>query len=102
MGLLEANHSPRCPGIGKFTIADDSIVSDSDLGVNFFLDETSRGRPRAECCTELLLELNPEVQGHWWPKPKVSPMAVSTFNSPHLVLTRDLVLIQLWRPTPNG
>ncbi|KFH42334.1 NEDD8-activating enzyme E1 regulatory subunit-like protein [Hapsidospora chrysogenum ATCC 11550] len=64
------------PGIGKFTIADEAIVSDSDLGVNFFLDESSRGRSRAECCTELLLELNPEVEGHWWPEPNAS----STFD----------------------
>ena len=62
-------------GIGKFTIADEAMVSDSDLGVNFFLDEGSRGRSRAECCTELLLELNPEVEGQWWPEANVRPMA---------------------------
>lgn len=76
IGYLETDHSPRCSGIGKFTIADDAIVSDSDLGVNFFLDENSRGRPRAECCTELLVELNPEVQGDWWPKPNVRPYRI--------------------------
>ncbi|KAH8172618.1 thiF family protein [Sarocladium implicatum] len=56
------------PGIGKFTIFDDTIVSDADLGVNFFLDLESRGQSRAKCCTDLLLELNPEVQGNWFPK----------------------------------
>ncbi|KAL7933570.1 hypothetical protein V8C35DRAFT_322490 [Trichoderma chlorosporum] len=53
------------PGIGKFTIADDAVVQDVDLGVNFFLDESSLGKSRAQCCTELLLELNPEVDGVW-------------------------------------
>ncbi|KAL5086334.1 hypothetical protein Trisim1_009208 [Trichoderma cf. simile WF8] len=53
------------PGIGKFTIADGAVVQDVDLGVNFFLDESCLGKSRAQCCTELLLELNPEVDGVW-------------------------------------
>ncbi|KAI1801843.1 hypothetical protein F4811DRAFT_563673 [Daldinia bambusicola] len=56
------------PGIGKFTIADDALVDEPDLGVNFFLDESCLGKPRSECCTKLLQELNPEVQGEWFPK----------------------------------
>lgn len=47
---------------------DEAIVNDGDLGVNFFLDESCRGRSRAQCCADLLLELNPEVSGHWYPK----------------------------------
>ncbi|KAI8958928.1 hypothetical protein F5Y11DRAFT_20063 [Daldinia sp. FL1419] len=56
------------PGIGKFTIADDALVNEADLGVNFFLDESCLGKLRSECCTKLLQELNPEVQGEWFPK----------------------------------
>ncbi|KAK1975852.1 ThiF family protein [Colletotrichum cereale] len=56
------------PGIGKFTIADDAVVDEADLGVNFFLDESHLGKSRAQSCTELLLELNPEVQGDWYPQ----------------------------------
>ncbi|KAI3323565.1 hypothetical protein HD806DRAFT_544292 [Xylariaceae sp. AK1471] len=56
------------PGIGRFVIADDAVVNEADLGVNFFLDESCLGRLRSECCTKLLLELNPEVQGDWYPK----------------------------------
>lgn len=56
------------PGIGRFTIADAAKVAEADLGVNFFLDEDSLGKSRAQSCTELLLELNPEVQGDWFPK----------------------------------
>lgn len=52
-------------------IADDAVVEEADLGVNFFLDEACLGRSRSECCTKLLLELNPEVQGEWYPKNKV-------------------------------
>ncbi|KAG6042295.1 hypothetical protein E4U41_000039 [Claviceps citrina] len=56
------------PGIGSFTIADEATVTDADLGVNFFLDETCVGKSRALCCRDSLVELNPEVQGDWFPK----------------------------------
>jgi amyloid beta precursor protein binding protein 1 len=59
-------------GIGKFTIYDDAVVNDADLGVNFFLDIDCLGQSRAKCCTDLLVELNPEVQGSWYPKSNVS------------------------------
>lgn len=57
-------------GIGKFTIADETVVSGADLGVNFFLDEESLGKSRAEACVRLLQELNPDVNGDWYPKTK--------------------------------
>ncbi|KKA28315.1 hypothetical protein TD95_003020 [Thielaviopsis punctulata] len=65
---VEALKNLVLPGIGHFTIYDPSIVTESDLGVNFFLDEESLGHSRAECCTNHLLELNPEVHGDWFPK----------------------------------
>lgn len=60
------------PGIGRYTIVDEKIVDESDLGVNFFVDEDSLGKPRSQCCAELLQELNPEVQSDWLPKQKES------------------------------
>lgn len=65
MGLL----TRRWLGVGGFSIFDDAIVEEADLGVNFFLDESSLGKPRAQCCAELLSELNPEVQSSWYPQP---------------------------------
>jgi len=59
------------PGIGRFTIYDDATVNEADLGVNFFLDESTVGKSRAQSCTELLVELNPEVEGEWHPKREV-------------------------------
>lgn len=59
-------------GIGKFTIADEELVNEADLGVNFFLDEDSLGKSRAEQCVKLLQELNPDVKGDWYPKLKVT------------------------------
>ena len=52
------------PGVGSFTIVDQAIVTDCDLGVNFFLDEESLGQSRAEESSRFLKELNPEVQVH--------------------------------------
>ncbi|OAQ62249.1 NEDD8-activating enzyme E1 regulatory subunit [Pochonia chlamydosporia 170] len=60
--------------IGKFVIADEAIVRDEDLGVNFFLDEDCLGKPRALCCVNRLVELNPEVSGDWYPKEDVSSL----------------------------
>ncbi|KAH6690461.1 ThiF family protein [Plectosphaerella plurivora] len=56
------------PGIGRFAIADAAKVDEADLGVNFFLDEASLGQSRAKVSAELLVELNPEVEGDWFPK----------------------------------
>ncbi|KAI5805112.1 hypothetical protein EDC01DRAFT_627005 [Geopyxis carbonaria] len=52
------------PGIGQFTIIDDRIVEEADLGTNFFLDEESLGKGRAERAATLLGELNPDTEGH--------------------------------------
>ena len=43
---------------------DDNTVSGSDAGNNFFLTQDSIGQPRAKCVTELLSELNEEVEGN--------------------------------------
>lgn len=51
------------PGIGNFTIQDSTVVSEADLGVNFFLEEEHLGGFRAEHTCNLLKELNPDVIG---------------------------------------
>ncbi len=51
-------------GAGQFTILDPAIVTEADLGVNFFLEEEDLGASRAECCCRLLQELNPDVTGN--------------------------------------
>ncbi|EFX03050.1 ubiquitin-like activating enzyme [Grosmannia clavigera kw1407] len=71
------------PGIGKFTIFDKATVQEEDLGVNFFLEEASLGKSRAQCCTELLLELNPEVQGDWYPKPEKDLTLIEEYGKQH-------------------
>lgn len=52
------------PGIGQFTLQDSSMVTEADLGINFFLDKHTVGTYRAESCARLLQELNPDVRAH--------------------------------------
>lgn len=52
------------PSIGRFTIADSATVTEADLGVNFFLETSSLGKPRAEETRTFLQELNPDVEGY--------------------------------------
>lgn len=53
-------------------------MKEADLGVNFFLDKSSLGELRSESCTKLLQELNPEVEGDWFPKKEVSDIFMYT------------------------
>ena len=62
---LETLKNLVLPGIGNFTILDSAVVSEADLGVNFFLEEQHVGGFRAEHTTNLLKELNPDVEGHF-------------------------------------
>ncbi|KAL8861767.1 MAG: hypothetical protein Q9178_001968 [Gyalolechia marmorata] len=52
------------PGVGSYTIVDDNIVAENDLGINFFLTDDSLGKSRAEETCKYLTELNPDVKGH--------------------------------------
>ncbi|CCX07335.1 hypothetical protein FPQ18DRAFT_381308 [Pyronema domesticum] len=91
------------PSVGKFTIIDDKIVTEADLGTNFFLDEESVGKSRAERTAALLEELNPDVKGAFMNdslsnllsskpelfKPSTSPfthiIVVSPFSTPDIL-----------------
>ncbi|KAF2866244.1 hypothetical protein BDV95DRAFT_584403 [Massariosphaeria phaeospora] len=66
---LETLKNLVLPGIGNFTIQDSAVVSEADLGVNFFLEEEHLGGYRAEHTCNSLKELNPDVQGHFVTEP---------------------------------
>uniref|UniRef100_A0A0X3PUH9 NEDD8-activating enzyme E1 regulatory subunit n=1 Tax=Schistocephalus solidus TaxID=70667 RepID=A0A0X3PUH9_SCHSO len=51
------------PGVGNFTIVDSALVTESDLGNNFFVTKAYLGKPRAQAVTELISELNQGVKG---------------------------------------
>ncbi|GAA5948295.1 hypothetical protein JCM3765_001356 [Sporobolomyces pararoseus] len=52
------------PGIGQFTILDDQLVTEKDLGTNFFLNKESLGKSRSEESVKFLKELNSDVKGN--------------------------------------
>ncbi|KAL1302584.1 hypothetical protein AAFC00_002962 [Neodothiora populina] len=49
-------------GIGSLTILDGGVVTEDDLGAQYFLREEDIGRNRAEAATPRLQELNPRVK----------------------------------------
>ncbi|KAF5013546.1 hypothetical protein FDECE_469 [Fusarium decemcellulare] len=83
------------PGIGRFTIADQAAVDHEDLGVNFFIDDSWLGKSRAEACTNFLLELNPEVQGEWYPKSQNDSFSLQELLSSSPTFTMILYALPL-------
>ncbi|BCS20415.1 NEDD8-activating enzyme E1 regulatory subunit [Aspergillus puulaauensis] len=77
------------PGIGGFTIVDPAVVTEPDLGVNFFLENESLGKSRAEETCRLLKELNPDVEGNF----KSKPIAEILQEDPGFLTQHKLVLI---------
>ncbi|PGH17081.1 hypothetical protein AJ80_04954 [Polytolypa hystricis UAMH7299] len=67
------------PGVGGFTIVDPAVVTESDLGVNFFVEEESLGKSRAEETCKFLLELNPDVEGDFSSKPILDLLQDASF-----------------------
>ncbi|KAF1994768.1 hypothetical protein P154DRAFT_475334 [Amniculicola lignicola CBS 123094] len=84
---LETLKNLVLPGIGQFTIQDSALVSEADLGVNFFLEEEHLGGFRAEHTCNLLKELNPDVQGGFITEP------IETFlNTPESLKPYTLII----------
>jgi amyloid beta precursor protein binding protein 1 len=62
--VVEALKNLVLPGIGSFDIVDETVVTDRDLGKNFFVAcRENIGRNRAVVVTENLLKLNPSCTG---------------------------------------
>ncbi|KAI1431948.1 hypothetical protein GGR50DRAFT_697537 [Xylaria sp. CBS 124048] len=49
-------------GIGSLTIVDDQVVTEADLGAQFFLSQENVGQNRAEAATVQVQKLNPRVR----------------------------------------
>lgn len=69
------------PGIAQFTIADSAVVTEADLGINFFLESSSLGKNRAEETVKFLVELNPDTQGNAITKPVAEWLSESSRSS---------------------
>ena len=82
------------PCIGNFTIQDSAVVSEADLGVNFFLEDQHLGGYRAEHTCNLLKELNPDVDGHFITEVPQSMLSAAhpLIQAAHRVMAYTLVL----------
>lgn len=65
---IEALKNLVLPGIGRFTILDSALVTEADLGVNFFLEDDDVGKFRCERTCGSLKELNPDSNGYHLPE----------------------------------
>ena len=70
MGVLGSNSTAGevlknlvLPGIGSYEIVDDALVTERDLGNNFYVTKESKGTSRAVELTKNLNEMNPFVIG---------------------------------------
>lgn len=61
--MTEALKNLILPGCGHFTIVDPRMVTERDLGNNFFVTVQDIGKPLAEATLKNLLELNEDVKG---------------------------------------
>ncbi|KAF2239975.1 hypothetical protein EV356DRAFT_438073 [Viridothelium virens] len=91
---VEALKNLVLPGIGNFTILDSATVTEADLGVNFFLEDTSLGKFRAGECCKYLQELNPDVKGNFISEPLETFVAKPNVLQPftHILITAPIAL----------
>lgn len=75
------------PGIGFFTIIDDKLITEHDLGNNFFVDSNTLSQPRSEIVKSFLLELNPDVQGE-----SLQKSFDEVLNTPNFFSQYDLII----------
>ncbi|KAI9791160.1 MAG: hypothetical protein M1833_001570 [Piccolia ochrophora] len=71
-------------GIGSLTVVDSDVVSEEDLGAQFFVSEDDVGRKRAEAAAPQIRKLNPRVALHI----STDPIALQppTFFTPYDVV----------------
>lgn len=78
---VEALKNLVLPGVGGFTIVDPATVTEADMGTNFFLEESSLGKSRADETCRLLRELNPDVQGYSYSKVRAMIYCTENFSN---------------------
>eukprot|EP01120_Amphizonella_sp_Union-15-10_P009763 TRINITY_DN3775_c0_g1_i4.p1 TRINITY_DN3775_c0_g1~~TRINITY_DN3775_c0_g1_i4.p1 ORF type:complete len:526 (-),score=96.19 TRINITY_DN3775_c0_g1_i4:32-1609(-) len=77
------------PGLGQFSILDSEIVTNADLGRNFFVELDDVGKSRAETTAKNLHELNPDCK-------KSTPIKKSledVLNSPEFFDSFSVVIV---------
>ena len=76
-------------GVGTLTILDDAVVTESDLGSQFFLSEANVGQNRAQAASVAIQKLNPRVGVHVDPE-GLKSKGPSYFAAYDVVIATDL------------
>ncbi|KAM3570614.1 hypothetical protein VYU27_007331 [Nannochloropsis oceanica] len=74
------------PGVGRFTIIDVHKVTERDCQNNFFVSKACMGQPRAKVATELLRELNPDVEGSFKALPPLPLLSSPSSLAPYSLI----------------
>jgi amyloid beta precursor protein binding protein 1 len=93
------------PGVGYFTILDDKLVEERDLGTNFFVTKDSIGKSRAETTKDHLLELNEDAQGFHINEPVnkyINQKDMQFFKDFTLIIASDLTDAEAMKLTDIG
>lgn len=90
------------PCIGDFTIQDPAVVTEADLGVNFFLEDQHLRGFRAEHTCNLLKELNPDVNGHFVTEVRALLASSLTLANQTSLLSHGYHNQTLCDPTPSS
>lgn len=56
------------PGVGRYSILDNTVITAEDVGNNFFFDSFSVGKSKAQIACELVQELNEDSVGQFYQK----------------------------------
>lgn len=82
-------------GIGSITLADHEVVTEDDLGAQFFISEADVGKNRAEAAAPQIRKLNPRVQVNVLTRDVRLEQDINFYSSFDVIIATDLDFISL-------
>ncbi|KAF2026084.1 hypothetical protein EK21DRAFT_74964 [Setomelanomma holmii] len=82
-------------GIGSITLADHEVVTEEDLGAQFFVSEADIGKNRAEAAAPQVQKLNPRVKVNVIPRDVRNDPDTSFYASYDIIIATDLDFMSL-------
>ncbi|KAF1915532.1 hypothetical protein BDU57DRAFT_451855 [Ampelomyces quisqualis] len=82
-------------GIGSITLADHEVVTDEDLGAQFFISEADIGKNRAEAAAPQVQKLNPRVKVNTITRNVCEEKDPNFYTSFNVIIGTDLEFLQL-------
>ncbi|ORY16172.1 hypothetical protein BCR34DRAFT_622545 [Clohesyomyces aquaticus] len=82
-------------GIGSITLADHELVTEDDLGAQFFVSEADVGKNRAEAAAPQIQKLNPRVKVNVITRDIRNEQDVTFYAAYHVIIATDLDFLSL-------